>query len=108
MRSIFVMVLVIGLAILVVAPAMAQTEDELVAQFLQKAKKKHTKNVGYLMLNGSFGRLFQDNDYNKMVTRVSPLVADLSGGTGNGGTGGGNGGGGGGVEGGEGGGVIAN
>lgn len=82
MRSIFTLILAIGLAIILVVPAMAQTEDELVAKFLKKAEKKHDKKVGYVVINGSLGRLFRDNDYNKFSARVTPLVSSLNGGTG--------------------------
>jgi len=82
MRSVFTLILAFGLAILLIVPAMAQTEDELVAKFLKKVEKKQNKKVGYLVLNGSLGRLFQDNDYNMFSARVTPLVSSLSGGTG--------------------------
>ena len=82
MRSILTFILALGLAVLLIVPAMAQTEDELVARFLKKAEKKHDKKVGYLVFNGSLGRLYQDNDYNKFSTRVTPLVSSLSGGNG--------------------------
>jgi len=82
MRSFFTLILTLGLAILLIAPAMAQTEDEMVAKFLKKTEKKHQSKVGYLVLNGSLGRLYRDNDYNMFTNRVSPLVSSLSGGTG--------------------------
>ncbi len=78
MRSILTFILVVGISILLITPAFAQTEDELVAKFLKKVEKKHNKKVGYLVFNGSMGRLLQDNDYNKMSVRVSPLVSSLS------------------------------
>lgn len=82
MRSILAVFMVIGLSLLLITPAIAQTEDELVAKFLKKAEKRHNQKVGYLVINGSFGRLFQDNDYNKFTTRVSPLVSSISDGNG--------------------------
>ncbi len=82
MRSIFAIVMVIGLSLLLITPTFAQTEDELVAKFLKKAEKKQEKKVGYLIVNGSFGRLNRDNDYNKMSVRVSPLVSSIGDGTG--------------------------
>jgi len=77
MRSIFTIVMVIGLSLLLVTPVFSQTEEELVAKFLKKAEKKHNKKVGYLVLNGSFGRLNRDNDYNKFSDRVTPLVSSI-------------------------------
>jgi hypothetical protein len=71
-----------GLSLLLITPTMAQTEDELIAKYLKKAEKKSTKKVGYLVINGSFGRLYRDNDYNKFSNRVSPLVASVGGGDG--------------------------
>jgi hypothetical protein len=79
MRSIFVAFLVISLSLLLVIPAMAQTEDELVAQFLKKTEKKKTKKVGFFIINGSFGRLNRDNDYNKFSVRVTPLITSVDG-----------------------------
>ncbi len=81
MRSILAFFLAIGLSLLLVVPAMAQTEDELVAQFLKKTEKNHVKKVGFVVANGSFGRLNHDNDYNKFSVRVSPLISSVSGGT---------------------------
>jgi hypothetical protein len=79
MRSIFVFILVLGLSMLLITPAFAQTEDELVAKFLKKAERKQDRKIGYLFVNGSMGRLYQDNDYNKMTNRVSPLISSVSG-----------------------------
>lgn len=81
MRSTFTLILVVGLSLLLVAPAIAQTEEELVAKFLKKAEKRQIKKVGYFVVNGSMGRLNRDNDYNKFTTRVSPLILSASGGT---------------------------
>ncbi len=81
MRSILAFFLAIGLSLLLVVPAMSQTEDELVAQFLKKAEKTQVKKVGFVIANGSFGRLNRDNDYNKFSVRVSPLISSVSGGT---------------------------
>jgi hypothetical protein len=77
MRSFFFVIMVIGLSLLLITPAFAQTEDELVAKFLKKTERKQSKKVGFLVVNGSFGRLFQDNDYNKFTTRVNPLLASV-------------------------------
>lgn len=82
MRSIFAIVMVIGLSLLLITPAFAQTEDELVAKFLKKVEKKQDKKVGYVIVNGAFGRLYRDNDYNKMTERVSPLVSSVGDGSG--------------------------
>jgi len=81
MRSILAFILAIGLSLLLVVPAMSQTEDELVAQFLKKAEKARVKKVGFVVVNGSFGRLNRDNDYNKFSVRVSPLISSVGGGT---------------------------
>ena len=51
-----------GLCLMLAGSAFGQTEDELVAKFLDKAEKQKTKKVGFLVVNGSFGRLFRDND----------------------------------------------
>lgn len=81
MRSILAFVLALGLSLLLVVPAMSQTEDELVSQFLKKTEKIQIKKVGFVVVNGSFGRLNRDNDYNKFSVRVSPLISSVSGGT---------------------------
>lgn len=81
MRSILAFILAFGLSLLLVVPAMSQTEDELVAQFLKKTEKIQVKKVGFVVVNGSFGRLNHDNDYNKFTVRVSPLISSVSGGT---------------------------
>ena len=81
MRSIFAFILVFVLSMLLITPAFAQTEDELVAKFLKKAEKQQVQKVGYIVMNGSLGRLFQDNDYNKFSVRVSPLVSSVTSGS---------------------------
>lgn len=75
MRSFFLVIMVIGLSLLLITPAFAQTEDELVAKYLNKTEKKQIRKVGFIVVNGSFGRLFRDNDYNKFTVRVNPLLA---------------------------------
>jgi len=79
MRSIYTLFLVMGLSLLLAVPAMAQTEDELVAQFLKKTEKNKVRKVGFFVVNGSFGRLNRDNDYNKFSVRVSPLISSVDG-----------------------------
>lgn len=80
MRSLFALILVIGMSLLLTVPALAQSEDELVAQFLKKAEKSKVKKVGFFVVNGSFGRLNRDNDYNKFSVRVTPLISSVDGG----------------------------
>jgi hypothetical protein len=79
MRTFLALIVVIGLSLLLITPVHAQTEDELVAKFLKKAEKKHTKKVGYLFANGAFGRLYRDNQYNMFTERVNPLISSVSG-----------------------------
>ena len=74
MRAILVSLLVLTLSLLLVVPAMAQTEDELVAKFLKKAEKQQIKKVGYFVVQGSYGKLSDDNDYNKYASNVSPSL----------------------------------
>jgi len=79
MRSKLLYPLILVLSILFIAPAFAQTEDELVAKFLNKAEKKQKNKVGYLVFHGSYGKLSNDNDHNKVAGLVSPLVTGLNG-----------------------------
>jgi len=62
-------------------PASAQTEKEIVNQYLQKYEKERTKKIGFLVLNGSYGRLNPENDYNNFTLRQSSFITDLSGNT---------------------------
>jgi hypothetical protein len=82
MRFRLASLLAFGLCLMLTGSVFAQTEDELVSKFFKQAEKQKTKKVGFLVVNGSFGRLFRDNDYNKFTNRVTPLVSDVSSGTG--------------------------
>lgn len=79
MRSFFAYILVIFLAFLLAAPAMAQTEDELVSKFMKKAEKKQIKKVGYFILQGSYGKLGTNSDYNKFASGVSRYLFSSAG-----------------------------
>ncbi|MCK5125490.1 MAG: hypothetical protein KAR42_04480 [candidate division Zixibacteria bacterium] len=79
MRLLFTYILVSFLVVLFAAPIAAQTEDELVAKFLYKAEKKQMKKVGYFVLQGSYGKLGNNSDYNKFVNDVSPNLYTATG-----------------------------
>jgi len=81
MRRIFALTLGVVVSFLLAAPTFAQTEEELVNQFLKKAQRQQIKKVGFLVVNGAWGRLNRDNDYNKFTVRVSPLVSSVDGST---------------------------
>jgi hypothetical protein len=59
-----------------VASAFGQTEDEIVARYLQKAEKKRQDKIGFFSANFTYGKLPHDNDYNKFISyansRISP------------------------------------
>jgi hypothetical protein len=81
MRHRMIAFLVIGFVLLSVVPVMADTEEEMIAKFFNKTNQPAAKKVGFLVVNGSLGRLNKDNDYNKFTNRVSPLLLNLSGGS---------------------------
>lgn len=66
------------LSLLLAGSLMAQTEDELVAKFLQKAEKKQIKRVCFFTVNGSYGRLLTGSDYNNYVHQISPAILALN------------------------------
>ncbi|MFH1699959.1 MAG: hypothetical protein ABIE07_05160 [Candidatus Zixiibacteriota bacterium] len=70
---------IIVVSLLLTIPSYAQTEEELVNKFLKRAEKNQIKKVGYLIIQGSFGRLNRDNDYNYFTGHVSPLMATAAG-----------------------------
>jgi len=49
----------------VVGGAFAQTEDDIVAKFLNKTEKKHFNKVGFVSAYFSYGKLSDNNPYNK-------------------------------------------
>ena len=77
MSCVLLVLFILGLTV----PAFAQTEKEIVSQYLQKYEKERIKKIGFLVLNGSYGRLNPENDYNNFALRQSSLITDLSGGT---------------------------
>lgn len=73
MRSIFTCLLVALLAFVFVAPmTSAQTEQDIVNKYLQKAEKKHTKKLGWAAINFQTNRVNKDNHYNRFSEYVSP------------------------------------
>ncbi|MBN2226502.1 MAG: hypothetical protein JW763_03980 [candidate division Zixibacteria bacterium] len=62
-----------------VAPVFAQTEDEIVAKYLQKAEKKHKTKVGFLSANFSYGRLAEDNGYRQFNFAATSDLSTLEG-----------------------------
>ncbi len=66
-------------SIILTVPAYCQTEDELIGKFLNKAEKKHIKKVGFVIINGSYGKLANNSDYNKFADGVTPWIASLDG-----------------------------
>ncbi|MEE9441232.1 MAG: hypothetical protein V3V99_01000 [candidate division Zixibacteria bacterium] len=80
MRSRLLFLAILAVSLLLAIPSFAQTEEELVNKFLKKAEKNQIKKVGYLIIQGSYGRLNSDNDYNYFTGRVSPLMATATGG----------------------------
>jgi hypothetical protein len=79
MRSSLTFLFIFVISLLLISPVFAQTEDELVAKYLKKAEKRQIKKVGFVVLNGSIGRLNKDNDYNYFVNKVSPLMSTATG-----------------------------
>jgi hypothetical protein len=61
MRSKFLSLAVFAVLFLFVAPVMADTEDEIVARYLNKTNKKHQTKVGFFELNASYGRFSRSN-----------------------------------------------
>jgi hypothetical protein len=76
--------IVLGLSLLLAVPAFSQTEDEIVAKFLKKVEKQketegiNKKQVGFVVFNGSYGRLKNMNDYNKFAEGLSPFITGLN------------------------------
>ncbi len=79
MRSIITFLALITFTLLLIVPAMAQTEDELVNRFMNKANKNQIKKVGYVIFHGSYGKLSDDNDYNKYASHVNPYITTATG-----------------------------
>ncbi len=63
----------------VVAPVFAQTEDEVVAKYLQKAEKKHKPKVGFLTAHFSYGRLSDDIGYRQFNFSATSDLSTLEG-----------------------------
>jgi hypothetical protein len=70
-RSLYLILAVIFLLTTVV-PAFAETEDEVIAKYLQKnvEKKKEAKkdHVGFFTFNFSYGKLNNESPYNKFIS----------------------------------------
>ncbi len=79
MRSFCTFILIGFLVLLFAVPAMAQTEDELVAKFLNRAEKQQIKKVGYFIVQGSYGKLGTNSSYNEFASDVSPDLFSASG-----------------------------
>jgi hypothetical protein len=62
-------------SLLLAGLTMAQSEEELVAKFLNKTEKKQIKKVGFFVVNGSYGKLLTAGDYNNYVHEISPAIA---------------------------------
>ncbi len=75
MRSMLTVMTVALLSFLLVVPALAQTEEELIAKYLEKTEKKHQTKVGFIVLQGSYGLLSEDSDYNKFAQGISPWIS---------------------------------
>lgn len=71
--------IVLGLSLLLAVPAFSQTEDEIIARFLKKTETKHKTQLGYVVVNGSYGRLKNMNDYNRFAEGLSPFITGLNG-----------------------------
>jgi hypothetical protein len=63
------------------APAFGQSEDEVVAQYIKKTEKKQKERrskVGFLALYGSYGKLSDDNSYNKFTSYTNSSITNVS------------------------------
>ena len=71
------LILLVGVLFLFVAVASAfgQTEDEIVARYLKKAEKKQRSKVGFFSASFSYGKLTNDNGFNKFNDYANPRIA---------------------------------
>nr|MBN2278893.1 hypothetical protein [candidate division Zixibacteria bacterium] len=62
--------LVLVLAVVAVASAFAQTEDEIIARYIKKAEKQQEKSYRtyFATISGSYGKLSDNTDYNRFHT----------------------------------------
>ncbi len=58
------------------AAVSADTEQEIVEQFLKQRESRHPKRIGYISGNFVFNRINRDNDYNKFANHTSQHFAD--------------------------------
>ena len=61
------------------ATCLAQTEDEIVAKYLQKVEKKHQDKVGFISGHFSYGKLSDNIGYNAFTFSSSSDLASLDG-----------------------------
>jgi len=81
MKQFWFVTMVLGIALLLVVPVNAQTEDEIIAKYLKKAESttKSKTQLGYFYFNGTYGRLKNMNDYNQFAEGLSPLISGING-----------------------------
>lgn len=79
MRAKVLTPIILILSILLAVPVMAQTEDELVARFIRKTERKQKKKVGFIVFDGSYGKLANGSSYNNFARSTSPLISSSDG-----------------------------
>ena len=81
MRAKVLTPIILILSIFLAVPVMAQTEDELVAKFIKKTERKQKKKVGFVVFNGSYGKLPTQSSYNTFANGTTPLISSSDGST---------------------------
>jgi len=79
MRTAIATLLAACLLISLAVPVMAQSEEEMVAQFLKKAQKNQSRKMGFVVFNGMYGRLRTGSEYNLFTSHVNPLLSTAAG-----------------------------
>ena len=63
--------LVAFFAVTVVSPILAQTEDEIIAQYLKKAEKQRKHQIYFFSCSFAYGKLASQSDYNKFYNHTN-------------------------------------
>jgi len=75
-----VLILVAAIFLLTaISPVFAQTEDEIVAKYLQKVEKKHKNKIGFASMYFKYGKLKDDIGYKEFDFSASSDITTISG-----------------------------
>ncbi len=79
MRNLMAILAVIVILLVSVVPVTAgQTEQDIVAKYLRKAKEKQTRHLSWLSGHFGMNRINRENDYNAFATYQSNLISNGS------------------------------